>query len=721
MTRGSRGESIPSIRLAAVFLAVASAAGAQQPVVTEMEVVPHVVAVTSNPRTPTSFVLEALLWTGLPGDRASIVKSQGVTPSWVISGNSGVQLTSSQDGFHATVTINAGTTLSLPVIVQALAGGIGARSMLVPGDLASEDKIDASYSDRGQPLVAIVRGWRTPADGSCALWLASALVRTGTVGEVAAECQGNGPPWGLALLDGRHAMEMYRPAWSSGLDRVNASLPGLTRTIPWALRIVMGGGTGVADRQTEAENFTLDEAAHANDALTVSRAGILLGVPHKQVFTSQAQAKAVTCAEGDVLTSMYDYFPPKAPPSTEPMLHVYVIDAMGNKDGFTCAPTKDRPFPVIYLRGAATSGALLVHELGHALGLGTPGAGHTDDIPGFDPANVMVSCYADSDNVWRERFTVGQVLRMNADERSWLNWGKDETGALLRAQAGPRLVCGCGYDDPPGPCLRLVDDVAHERGGLGRLHPWDCTDEIQLPGSALGGGESPLALIAGRRPGTPLSECRLDIPGTDTTRYNADFIRFDNVTRTSGCDSWIAIFFRHHAPIFRDLTLIPDEWSDASELRVLDRTPAPPVPLTVHVHFELKDAVAVEAGLARAAKIFGADNRAGLKFTFVRHPAPLPSCPADAPPVFQVCWSSGPGPTIPQLIGMKLGLAMLGGVSQPATGLAGNAMRPEAAAGAALTLGQIFRIHATLRTGDFPSCATNTVPLCPPLEANTAP
>jgi len=81
--------------------------------------------------------------------------------------------------------------------------------------------------------------------------------------------------------------------------------------------------------------------------------------------------------------------------------------------------------------------SVLVHELGHALGLTEPGYGHTDgvglQISGFGRHNVM----AETDNLVfpRMHFTLGQVYRMNADTRSLLQ------AAGLRPAGG--VDCGC--------------------------------------------------------------------------------------------------------------------------------------------------------------------------------------------------------------------------------------------------------------------------------------
>src|SRR5439155_20039408 len=180
-------------------------------------------------------------------------------------------------------------------------------------------------------------------------------------------------------------------------------------------------------------------------------------------------------------------------------------------DGFTCPATNERPEPVIYLRAGARSESLLLHELGHALGLTLPGSGHSDELAGFDGANVMAGGLVPKEEAWRSRLTVGQVFRMNAGPGSWLNWANDRSGNPLRETAAPRVACQCGADDLVGPCPRVVDDIAKPRAGEAGQPPPLCRDFITLP--SLGAGEDPVALLAGRQWGTPLDACRRNFAG----------------------------------------------------------------------------------------------------------------------------------------------------------------------------------------------------------------
>jgi len=64
----------------------------------------------------------------------------------------------------------------------------------------------------------------------------------------------------------------------------------------------------------------------------------------------------------------------------------------------------------------AANRATLAHEIGHAFGLRPgPCGGHTNDVPGFTSRNIM---WAGGDGN-RDRFSLGQVFRMNMQRDVW--------------------------------------------------------------------------------------------------------------------------------------------------------------------------------------------------------------------------------------------------------------------------------------------------------------
>lgn len=694
--------------------------------VTEIELVPAKVAVAADAIQATTFVLEARLWSGLPSDRSSILESAGVALYWSVSpAGAGVHFVGTPSGYHATVQVDKGTNLTTPITVKVQAGGLGADSQILPSGASGDDLLEAAYTAARIPDAVVVRGLRGPADNPCAVWVAPGAVRTGVTGQAIDPCTGVGPGGGVAVLDPAHAMEMYPMTWTSGVDNLPATSPGAVRSIPVAVRVLIGGGPDLANRQAKALLFAQSEVDNANAIFADSRVGIKLDVVDKQIIPPPGGATVVhDCAEGDALTHPHDFS------SSVPVLHVYMVDDLRLLDGFTCPgidaplPADDRLQPVIYLREGAHSVTILLHEVGHALGLTLPGAGHSDDLAGFDAANVMTSGYADTDDVWRTRLTVGQVLRMNADSGSWLNWAKDLGGTMLRDKAAPRAGCQCSADDLGGQCPRQIDDVARPRGGLKTTHSLYCNDVVTLP--PLGSAEQPLALLAGRRWRTPPGECRRDLPGHWWDDGGVNFIEAGKLTRAGKCPSWLAIFFQNHEPIFRDLAKVEEKWSDAADNLDLNFTTNPPAtvtlsplkPVTVDVYFASGDTQA-EPSITDARKVYDPINRTGIALTIEPKSGALGSCPG--PSVAVVCYSSGAGKTVAQLIGTAWGLPDLTTPETSEPAFAGNVMQPGPGAHDKLTLGQIFRIHAKLGTPGFTLCSPPSASPCPPLDADVKP
>jgi hypothetical protein len=717
--RWSRSGSA-AILLLACPVSAWTPAPAALPVVTEIEIVPSVVAIAKGVQA-TRFVLEARLWTLLWNKRSGIPESAGVNVSWSISpSGAGLHLIGNPHGYHATLELDPGVDLAGTVIVKAQAGGLGADSRIVPAGTPGEDLVNTLYTDDMAADAVVVRGVK--GSQPCAMWLAPGLSRTGNAGDVTANCDGDS--WGVALLDPVHAVSMYDAHWTPGVDQVDATGPSGVHSIPAAVRVFIGGtDSDLATRQANAQSFMLAEMDDADTVFKYSRVGIQVDPVDVQIVpapVSGDETSVLNCTLGDVQTSIHDYFPPAAPVGTPPLLHVYVVDEMGGSDGFACPATSRRPFPVIYLREAQHSGTILVHELGHVLGLDLPGAGHSDDMDQFDAANVMVSGYA-TDKVWRRRLTVGQVVRMNAEAGSWLNWATDLNGNQLRDGAQPRLACQCGVHDPAGRCPRLVDDIANPRGSVSTLQAWDCSDMVRV--ATAGAADDPGALLAGRRWGSPLTDCRF-FRGTRWPIAGVEFIQSQNLTGPGLCPSWVAIFFRNHQPVFSDLANVGGAWSDAADWRPLDPPLTARQAVRFHVHYAPADASKVQADIAVAEQVYGPRNRTGLDLILKPEEdvtgTAFPPCPPAPPGEFSVCYPPAGGATVTQLVGRVLGLQDLTTIEQGWAAFLSNAFQVALRKGTKLTLGQVFRIHSTLRTPGFPNCKL-TPSICPPLGADVGP
>jgi hypothetical protein len=405
--------------------------------------------------------------------------------------------------------------------------------------------------------------------------------------------------------------------------------------------------------------------------------------------------------------------------------------------GLTCAWREQRPQPVIYVGWDQHSTSTFIHELGHALGLTLPGSGHADLISGLDRTNVMTGGDKDLDKGRRRRFTVGQVFRMNADSASWLNWAIDPLNPTkpIRETVAPRLGCQCGQTDPTGRCPSLKDDVARASLVPGSAQSWECRDLLWL---TAGSGEEPVAVLKGRRWPSPPGSCSQELEGSTEKHWNHTYLKFDNLTGSGTCPSWVAIFFRQHGVKYLQL---PDQgytWTDVAEELAVPDAMLDRIKIDVQVYYRAGpngDEAEFRLDKSHALETFGNLNRSGIELVFQEHAGV--SCPAAStvPLELILCYLTpgnnkearldGPGriristphrttTTASHFIGRALGLKVLSGAD---LGLPGNIMQPKAInRGKKLTLGQVFRIYAALD----PTLTCDPGP-CPSLRAGQGP
>ena len=700
-------------KLAAVALltpGVAACPHAECPV-TEIELVPAQVVVGADLTNPTTFEVEARLWSGPAHERKSMAETAACSVTWTVStSQSWLSIVGNPHGHRAIVKIAAGANPPSAGVVKAKAGnkttGPGTVVRIVPATVADQDIVHAAYAAGSMTSVLVVNGTRNTSNGPSDLWLA-AFVRTALAGVEYGSA--SDPSWGAAVLDAEQAMVMYPSTWTPAQDQMGPAPPAPVRAIPVALRVAVGG----SEDPDEVRTAALLDIEAANTILAENRAGIMVNpVDVATIPVAELVPPFADCRSGDALTKSGD---------RPGMLHLFYVSSLGGLTGLTCAGTDERPQTVIYIASGSYGSATLIHEVGHALGLAVPKEGHAEASTGFDASNVMAGIGWDTDPLGRQRLTVGQVFRMNADSASWLNWAKDAGATTwVRDPSAPRLACQCGNTDPVGRCPRLVDDVAKPRAGIGSAFPWDCHDRLGLP--SLPAEEDAVGLLAGRRWRDPPGECSIDIHGVRGDHVGGTFLQFDNLTRPGKCPSWAAVFFSNHAPIYQVLDERPNAaWTDAAEQQTLNGFLRPPVPVTVHVYYppSLENQAATD--INEAAKVFGEDNRAGLALTFIRHDN-LPSpCPTNASGEINVCYSPEAGTTfaVSHLLGRALELPTLADPSDPA--FSGNVMQPSSTTRAGkLTLGQVFRIHSQLRPTEFPNCIL-APDSCPPLNADTTP
>lgn len=709
-----RGETRRWSRLAAVVLLIPAVSACPKDCpVTEIEVVPSSVVVESDPVSSTSFELEARLWTGTATARKSMLPSADCPVQWTAhSALSWLHVVGSPTGLRATLKIDPGVHPVLSGFIKAKAGGKittpGTEVRVVPASVTDQDIVHGVYSAGAPASAALVNGSRVAGGGPSQMQL-SAFVRSGLVGSLVDGT--DAPPWTAAVLDPRQAMVMY----SGSLDAPNAEVPPLPvppvplRRIPVALRVRVDA----VDNPAEALTFAKLDLEAANSILAESRVGVAFDFTDIATITPTGAGPVIAdCLTGDELTPAGD---------RPTLLHVIYVSAMGGATGLTCAATDERPHATIYISKRSYYAATLVHEFGHVLGLVMPQRGHTEALSGFDGSNVMAGENWDTDPLGRQRLTVGQAFRMNADAGSWLNWATDDGGHLIRPDDALRLECQCGHNDPTGFCPRVVDDVARARGGSGASNPWDCYDRLQLPW--VEASEDVTGVVAGRQWRDPPGTCTAAIPGTRVDHWGASFLQFRNLTRPGTCPSWAAVFFGSHAPVYQDLTETTSAaWTDVSEQRALGDALAAKLTVRVNLYYLASQEIQVKEEGAAASQTFGSDNPTGLdlSITYDGGTAVPNPCPANPPGGFSICYPDG-GSTVSQLVGAALGLPPLTAIDQSKSAYAANAMQPAAATpNQHLTLGQLVHIHSSLRTAGFPDC-TAEPKRCPPLEADGSP
>ncbi len=140
---------------------------------------------------------------------------------------------------------------------------------------------------------------------------------------------------------------------------------------------------------------------------------------------------------------------------------VFVPSIPGEFPGYMCDRTPRRG-PVIVMSAAHFNPTTLAHELGHMFGMAYElcNEGHTEGKPGFTPANLMWSAPDVCTGRTRERFSLGQIYRMNLDTGSWV-WHKMSTGA--DAWPPDSLKRECQPEHGEGECPALATD--YPRGG----------------------------------------------------------------------------------------------------------------------------------------------------------------------------------------------------------------------------------------------------------------
>jgi hypothetical protein len=261
-----------------------------------------------------------------------------------------------------------------------------------------------------------------PVPGSCAnddVFLGSGTIAVGNLLAPSNSC-----PAEVATFSSGNAMMLDAPVntWTdNGGDLRNEAL-----TPPLRVPLVIW----VAAPVPSGTNKPLDDLKDAAVLFSDNRAGIDFDTSSSAVRSATSMAAQQTigygCATATGLPGSAYYI--------EARLNVYYVDHIDPNlaRGWTCVDRSEAG--IIYVSMNDRVNTTLAHEIGHALGLQIPFDGHTDPINALDQSNLMWSL---QDVVVRDKVTLGQAYRLNAERLSWLN------GSAGLRPGQPTRDCGC--------------------------------------------------------------------------------------------------------------------------------------------------------------------------------------------------------------------------------------------------------------------------------------
>ncbi len=377
--------------------------------------------------------------------------------SW--SAPTGVSLAT--EGSLAHITIDADD--QLPVTINATVAGIGSGSATIAPSPAAGDQVYGSHVSGALPSVALASG---SGGASCVTDVIAAFVWRGSIPDLnTGTCRDE-----VLLLWSNASPRFLSPVgWQNTADQVNAgnvggmfapNTPGARLRVSPKLfigvtdwictNVAVNQPCSTASLLAGARAAALDQFDYANSVLERNRVGIELAYP-TGAEVIQPLHNVTNC--GDVpITGIH------ALASGE--IAIYLLDHLaGLARGWTCSgldfdgngvPDADRKVILISYPDTWVN-SVLVHELGHVMGLRWPGNGHTNapGLTGFGLDNVM----AETDGVSSQRFhfTLGQTFRMNVDSRGWI--------AASGFHSWSGRDCGC---DPVAAtqCPALFRDIA---------------------------------------------------------------------------------------------------------------------------------------------------------------------------------------------------------------------------------------------------------------------
>ena len=632
-----------------------------------VEITPSVLTVLAHDNTqPTKFALYVRLW----DENGDIIPEvDGYVPSWTAS-EDWVQFVE-QSGHSVVVEIVNNPPVTHEVTVSAEVDGVlsdpSATITVIPETYVSaEDKVLASHAEGNPAAVALVDGLRSDGtDLACVNDEVLVFVRAVQAGNLVWGCEN---PQGQVVVFATDKALIYQPAvlWQVAQDIVDVA-PQQADPLPlpvamWtAVYDPTATATELAQLRNEVSQLIKDfDVELANDILRSNRVGVELTIVGGFPEPIDGDDHAYTCQDDPTQL-------------TNGVLNIYYVnEILGANRGIYCTRDQARPEDAIYISRGAHSPTSLVHEIGHALSLLTPGPfGHTDNLSGFRVDNLMWAWLDDTQKKNRDHFSLGQAFRMNVDAYSWINHsfapaeGNVEVVASdnssARSESEVRLPCQCReFEDEP--CPRLGADVESPEyvGPIGG--GWRCSDEIVLWYADK--NHNAVGLVRGRDWRSAPGACKW-VKGLPARRFSVGVtderlrLWFRNLTPEASCTWYLAVFFDQDRMWYRPVPTDPFPFGYLYMNRYFladDLTDIPEEPwhVPVNVWFEdggLADYLAAP-DLAAATQVYGGElDEGGTNRTGVTLDLALPQSESD--------WTETPADLAALL--SQLRTALLGG------------------------------------------------------------
>jgi len=307
---------------------------------------------------------------------------------------------------------------AVAMLVALLLSGTAA----FPPFAMEQDRLKVEGIDGGDSVVVMVNARLSPGTQGCGLDPIARSNGESSHGNLLAGCK----PW-IAVLSKGNAMLLTtpEPKWTNA--------PGDQRSVTLEPIIDVPVMVWIVDPR--AADKAVDDMANARLIFEENRVGIDL----KPVFKNVPAESADVLTDGIVITGDGEFKCrnlrqiQQSEFYVESALNVYYVRKRAIT-GRNCAITPPKGDGNISFIGSAANRATLAHELGHAFGLRpVDDGGHTDGLPGFTSGNVMTGNGSEA----RDRFTAGQVFRMNTHKDRW-------GGTMLirnRQRSGPGIEC----------------------------------------------------------------------------------------------------------------------------------------------------------------------------------------------------------------------------------------------------------------------------------------